>query len=375
MMETNNYTKNGQFDYTSDIQQGGKSFLPKINFRNKKKTISGLIIILVLGIGIAMGISQIGKEQDVRMKASASDVDLSMIPASQNVVPGEQFSVQINVNTHDHAINIAQIELIFDDNKFDFVSLVLGNALDVLIMEGYSLNNRGFITLGARPVSTGSDPTPTYEVNSFQGVGNLATLTLTVKTNADLGTSQISFQTDRNDATGTIVLTGNTGDTNVVGDLSGTSITIDSDANSPSPTSIDTKPPNKKTCTSDNDCGCALDVDTNDCAIQNITYLTGHCTWPDFCSGISGNCGPKCVDNLCQFDCPRISPTITPSTNPTCIIKPGDFNQNCSVDIFDYNVLVECFGQSGASGFHPADIIQNGVIDIFDYNAIVENFG
>lgn len=70
---------------------------------------------------------------------------------------------------------------------------------------------------------------------------------------------------------------------------------------------------------------------------------------------------------------PSVSPSPSPSPSPTAI--PGDINGNGTVDIFDYNNLLENFGKTGAAGFIPADIIKNGVIDVFDYNKLLENFG
>ncbi len=54
---------------------------------------------------------------------------------------------------------------------------------------------------------------------------------------------------------------------------------------------------------------------------------------------------------------------------------PGDIDANNVIDIFDYNIVIQQFGQTGAAGFIPADIVQDGVINIFDYNKVIENFG
>lgn len=50
----------------------------------------------------------------------------------------------------------------------------------------------------------------------------------------------------------------------------------------------------------------------------------------------------------------------------------GDLDANGVIDIFDYNVFLGVFGQTGTPGFHAADIIKNGVIDIFDYNELLK---
>lgn len=99
---------------------------------------------------------------------------------------------------------------------------------------------------------------------------------------------------------------------------------------SPTPTP---SPNPKLTCTTDPECGCALDVDTNQCAIQNNTYLTGRCFAPDFCSGITGDCGPKCINNRCTLYCPGqptppSCPSLAPVYCPNGTIISGGYDQN-----------------------------------------------
>lgn len=53
--------------------------------------------------------------------------------------------------------------------------------------------------------------------------------------------------------------------------------------------------------------------------------------------------------------------------------KKGDLNNDGRVDIFDYNLLVENFGNISCG--NVADIDGNCKVDIFDYNILVENFG
>ncbi len=86
------------------------------------------------------------------------------------------------------------------------------------------------------------------------------------------------------------------------------------------------------------------------------------------------NCGgfvlPDAVMKF-DFDFGSTTPTPTPSSCPKGPL--GDINCDGKIDIFDYNILVTNFGQSG-SGI-PGDLNNNGKVDIFDYNIIVTNFG
>lgn len=51
----------------------------------------------------------------------------------------------------------------------------------------------------------------------------------------------------------------------------------------------------------------------------------------------------------------------------------GDIDKDGDVDIFDYNLLIENFGNTSCG--NVADIDGNCKVDIFDYNILIENFG
>ncbi|MCH7730620.1 hypothetical protein IID21_03795 [Patescibacteria group bacterium] len=57
------------------------------------------------------------------------------------------------------------------------------------------------------------------------------------------------------------------------------------------------------------------------------------------------------------------------ATNPL----EGDIDQDGDVDIFDYNILIENFGNTNCG--NVADINGDCKVDIFDYNLLVTNFG
>jgi hypothetical protein len=65
----------------------------------------------------------------------------------------------------------------------------------------------------------------------------------------------------------------------------------------------------------------------------------------------------------------RPTPTVTGAK------KPGDFNGDGKVDIFDYNVVLANFGKTGPVGFSPADLNADGKVDLFDYNMMLNYFG
>jgi hypothetical protein len=62
---------------------------------------------------------------------------------------------------------------------------------------------------------------------------------------------------------------------------------------------------------------------------------------------------------------------VAPTPVPTP--KPGDLNADGKINISDYNILLQNFGNTTCS--NVADIDGNCKVDIFDYNVLVGNFG
>ena len=67
---------------------------------------------------------------------------------------------------------------------------------------------------------------------------------------------------------------------------------------------------------------------------------------------------------------PPTTPTPTKPPPPTL---PGDIDKDGDVDIFDYNLIIQHFGNTSCG--NVADIDGNCKVDIFDYNTLIENFG
>ena len=67
---------------------------------------------------------------------------------------------------------------------------------------------------------------------------------------------------------------------------------------------------------------------------------------------------------------PTIGATKTLTPTPSF---PGDLDKDGDVDIFDYNLLANNFGNTSCGNI--ADIDGNCKVDIFDYNILVEDFG
>ncbi|MBI4176750.1 MAG: hypothetical protein HY516_00120 [Candidatus Aenigmarchaeota archaeon] len=55
----------------------------------------------------------------------------------------------------------------------------------------------------------------------------------------------------------------------------------------------------EKFCSADSDCACGVNTRTKECFYGNEKYVDKNSQCPDFCSGIGGNLGIKCVKNEC----------------------------------------------------------------------------
>lgn len=64
--------------------------------------------------------------------------------------------------------------------------------------------------------------------------------------------------------------------------------------------------------------------------------------------------------------------TSTATASPSL---PPDLNDDNTVNVYDYNILLANFNTTGNPGWISADLNNNGRIDIFDYNILLGNFG
>lgn len=129
---------------------------------------------------------------------------------------------------------------------------------------------------------------------------------------------------------------------------------------------------------------------TPPCQVANNSSCSKSITLPDlgegkyhvFCdvaqlpSACSGN--PNCDINGGPFACSS-SGWASCSNNDSAVFtvqsalpqKAGDADRDGDVDIFDFNMILQNFGQTNCS----SNLVGECSIDIFDYNKVLENFG
>ena len=197
------------------------------------RILPALFLFVFLLISLFLAILAAKQKRDDRGRASASSVDLTINQPAQVFKQGDNITLNITVNTHLHKLTAAQLELTFDNTLFDYVSFTPGIALNEIIVPGIAFGNKIYLTLGTKPVLVNPGPPPVYEIHPFTGTAALAILKLKAKLNV-AGTGQITFNPQTTSGTGTIILGLDSGNTNIVGDLIGTSLQIEASI-SPTP--------------------------------------------------------------------------------------------------------------------------------------------
>lgn len=90
---------------------------------------------------------------------------------------------------------------------------------------------------------------------------------------------------------------------------------------------------------------------------------------PNRCSG-----NPNCQSNGGSIDCAAIGYTSCSDTDMKTVTvsgKTGDVTKDGKVDIFDFNKIIEFFGQDKCE----YNVIETCRIDIFDFNQVLTHFG
>lgn len=117
------------------------------------KTLSAVlgVFVLVAGLGIAVRLSQ--QKQDSRTKASVDMVDLSVSADKNQVVANETVNFAIGMVTHNYKVNAMELNIKYDQTKFDFVSFTKTEALPVVLTSAAPSNGLISYNLGVNPGS------------------------------------------------------------------------------------------------------------------------------------------------------------------------------------------------------------------------------
>ncbi len=189
-----------------------KEFLNSL-LKDKKK----VIILLVLVVGLVVAAVLVRVRQEIRRRAAVTGVDFSLVASKTSLNPGENFTVDIVMNTNEYRVSATEIHIAFDSNILEAQSIQDSGFLPVVLPPGPQVGSgTASIVLGSLP----SDPK--------QGTATVATINFLAKNSSGAAT-EIRFDS----GTQTAAL-GNTGD--VTRNLNPTSVTVLGAAPSATPT-------------------------------------------------------------------------------------------------------------------------------------------
>lgn len=244
------------------------------------RKIVGIATLLIMLVALPVSVLLVRQRQELRREAAAATT-LSLLPSSLAVQPGEQFSLEVTIDTGSNTVSAADLVITFDSSKLTATGITAGTFLPVILAPGAVTSGTATIILGSLPEAP------------MRGTGVLATVTFTAN---NVGIATVRFA-----ATTQVAAIGESGNV-----LSGTqeaavsiAIPIPTIAPSATPTPIPTPPP------------LLGDIDGD----GDVDIFDYNLLLEDF--GWQGSPGEI----------------------------PADLDVDGDVDIFDYNILLEHYGE------------------------------
>ena len=149
-----------------------------------KRTISLILGIVVLSLGVIFGVILVGQDQDFREKAApATTITLNSSDPSPAV--GEQFTISANVDSGENEVIAAELYFEFDPTKIEILDVVNGSFFLNPEVIGPTIDNSNGNVDYVTFILPGSD--------SVTGVGTLVNLSIRAKAP---GTAVISLSPD-----------------------------------------------------------------------------------------------------------------------------------------------------------------------------------
>src|SRR3990167_516328 len=145
--------------------------------KNKKK----VVVLAVLVIGLIAAAVLVRVSQEIRKRAAVTGVDFSLVSSKSSVNPGDNFTVDIVMNTNEYRVSATEIHIAFDSNYLEAQSMQGSGFLPVVLPPGAQVGSgTASIILGANP----GDPK--------QGSATIATIDFLAKSPSG-GATQIRF--------------------------------------------------------------------------------------------------------------------------------------------------------------------------------------
>jgi hypothetical protein len=153
----------------------------------KSWRLPALIILAIVLVSLPLTLFSVRQRQELRKEAStppASQVSLSVIPASQSINPGGQPTVDVVMNSLSHEVSGIKFRLLYDSNVFSNPQVNIGQVFDSQLKFGGAVLGNGYVEV-ALARSPGTIP---FKL----GLATVATITFDSSPSA-FGTTQLTF--------------------------------------------------------------------------------------------------------------------------------------------------------------------------------------
>ncbi len=280
---------------------------------------STIIALIILGISFYLStkfVTQPKTTQEIRTKAAPAST-ISFSPGTVTASPNETFTLDATIDPGLNLVTAVELHITFDPTVLSASSVTNGSAFPNVFPAFSGQSPYG-------PVIDNTNGTITFIVGTQQTQpvttsSTVATISFLTKSQASI--SSVSFAD-------TTVASALQEATNVITSRIPTTVSVVS--STPTPTNTPTPTP----------------------TATPIPTAT-----------------PTPLSTLTPTPTPLPSGTITPTPTPLA----GDLDHNNVVNIYDYNIMVQNFGQTNCG--NAADIDGNCLVNIYDYNLLVQNYG
>lgn len=136
------------------------------SFSHKKSIISIIFLTLLLAGGLGIGLTSMGKPQQLRSKATNNGPVLTINPSTKTLDVGQATSLGIILNTNDDTASAVELHLAYDKTAIQVTGFTAGTILPVILKPATFTNGTVDVVLGAQPTAP------------FKGSGILGTMTI-----------------------------------------------------------------------------------------------------------------------------------------------------------------------------------------------------
>lgn len=138
-----------------------------------KRKISFVFVFLLLLAAVPVTVFLVGQQQELRKKAAPATT-LSLLPSQITAKAGDEFTVEVNIDTGSNQVIVIELHAVFDPTKLEAVTITNSSLAPNIIIAGVVDQSEASITVG-----TSDTKTP------IKGTGTVASIRFKAKAKTD----------------------------------------------------------------------------------------------------------------------------------------------------------------------------------------------